>query len=170
MEINKNVINNNQNAKVIIREFNVNNKVINRNSEKFNEYFVNIGRTLTSNIQYIAGDHLALITNRPTDIMFIPTLASNIQDIAGDHLGLIITDRPSDSMFIPTLASNMQYIADEHLALITTIPLIVRSSNLPMNKNSKVLWEIYYQARAPVIVGDLLPSKSPGMMIFCLEL
>ena len=44
-------------------------------TEKGSKYFVNIGPTLASNIQDIPGDHLALITDRPTDSMFIPTLA-----------------------------------------------------------------------------------------------
>ena len=54
---------------------------------------------MASNIKNIVGDHLALITNRPTDSMFIPTLASNIQNFAGDPLDLN-TNRPTDSMFI----------------------------------------------------------------------
>ena len=56
-------------------------------AEKFNEYFVNIGPTLASNIQDIAGDHLALITNRPTDSMFIkPTDEQEIKGIVRDLL------------------------------------------------------------------------------------
>ena len=60
-------------------------------AEKCTEYFANIGPTLASNIQNIAGNHLALITNRLTDSMFIPTLASQIPNIVGDQLALITT-------------------------------------------------------------------------------
>ena len=49
------------------------------------DIFVNIGPTLASNIQDIAGDHLALITNRPTDSIK-PTDEQEIKGIARDLL------------------------------------------------------------------------------------
>ena len=56
-------------------------------TEKFNEYLVNLRPTLASNRQDIAGDHLALITNRPTDSMFIkPTDEQKIKLIVRDLL------------------------------------------------------------------------------------
>ena len=55
--------------------------------EKFNEYFINIGPTLASNIQDIAGDHLSFIANRPTDSMFIKrTYKQEIKGIVRDLL------------------------------------------------------------------------------------
>ena len=56
-------------------------------AENFNEYFVKIGPTLAGNIQPIDGDHLAYITNRSADSMFIaPTDEHEIQSIVQNLL------------------------------------------------------------------------------------
>ena len=60
-------------------------------AENFNEYFVKIGPTLAGNIQPIDGDHLAYITNRPADSMFIAlTDEHEIQSIVQVLIILII--------------------------------------------------------------------------------